>query len=469
MTGAGGNQPVIVRGLYMAEKDAKQNINAIFTDFLTQIGRDILTGTFEDYDESIFPDKQSFSEFKARSAAAAKCIDERNDEEVREGRFRFRLELASTLFANPSYGFQRLIHTLASDLFERRIRDVTVRAQITDISFGALQGIYDAAYRARSHKISEIKQAFALDQDRPLLAFSLKPRACLSTNDYLHMVEEALDGGCQIVELDTRDLSLDDRDRDDLLVTLSERALGLSRERICRFSANLSGPAHVIKQTIERLSDVHARLDPKGPWVVKIDGNLDGLSTIQAIRSCFFKLHRSPVITCYPVLKYALQQGLGRDAFVKILAMSGADIIYPGQSPKFEGTDKRIDTQSVTGAQKHYKSMDLGGYPMLSVAGGVFVSSVHANMSVLGPNIAFFAGGGIALSKNGIRKGAQSFAGAVDLSCRDLFRGEKIKDLEKKFVELTGVFFDGRIPAEYDFVRPADLKHVERHKSASLE
>jgi hypothetical protein len=80
---------------------------------------------------------------------------------------------------------------------------------------------------------------------------------------------------------------------------------------------------------------LHAEADPDGSWVVKIDGNLDGLSTVQAIRSGTFNLHKQPILTCYPVLKYALQPALGRAGFVRMLALSGVDIIYPGQSPNF--------------------------------------------------------------------------------------------------------------------------------------
>lgn len=462
---------VVVRGIYQSDKPGGPDLDAAFDVFLRQIERDVLVGTFNDYHESIFANKDAFKAFTSRATEAASCFDERENNAVANGRFGFRLELACDLFADPAYGLQRLVNTLASDLFERRVHAYQGKAGVTEIEFGDLKHLIEGAYRPKSHSIAEIRQAFELDQDQPLLAFSLKPRTCLSADDYFHITDHAFRGGCHIVELDTRDLLLDrGEQRADLLVRLTERALQLSEKRICRFSANISGPAGVIGPTLEALSEVHQRHVPGGPWVVKVDGNLDGLSTMQAIRADAFALYRQPIITCYPVLKYALQPALGRNAWVQMLAMSGADIIYPGQSPDFGRSNGRIDPQRVAAAQEHYAAMDLGGYPMLSVAGGISINSVHACLSVLGPNIAFFVGGGIALSRSGIWKGAENFAKAIDLARQDLFLRTKIHNLEDKFVDLSRIYFDEKIPNDYEFIRPSSLKNVLRAaKSTNLE
>jgi ribulose 1,5-bisphosphate carboxylase large subunit-like protein len=458
-------------------KAGREEQEAAFTFALAQIEQDLLTGTFDaggarEYDKSIFPSTAAFDAFLERSKAAARCEDERDEEQIKTGRYGFRIELDANLFANPRYGLQRLVHTLASDIFERHVSETGGRSRASeDLDLAALKPAYEKAYRTTSHDIAAIQAAFRLKQNQPLLAFSLKPRACLSDEDYRYIVNAAFDGGCQIVELDTRDVAFDDPAREALLVELTEMALRRRADsQICCFSANLSGPALVIGPLLEKLSDVHAQTDPNGPWVVKIDGNLDGLSTIQAIRAGHFKLHTQPIITCYPVLKFALRSAIGRNAFVKMLALSGADIVYPGQSPKLSRSLGGIDTQEVAASQAHYKAMDLGGYPMLSVAGSVFVTAVHAYMSVFGSKIVFFPGGGIALSRQGIRKGTENFAHAIDLARRDLFAGEKIADLPAKFIDLARIYFaDKTIPKEFDFVRPADLKFVKRQKSASIK
>lgn len=453
--------PLIVRGFYKSDKPGGADIEAAFEKFLRQIERDVLSGTFDDYDASIFRNKASFDAFTERSSAASCAVTELSAEGADNGNFQFRIELEPTLFSDPGYGLQRLVHTLASDLFERRVHAYQGKVAVSEILFGSVKDAMVAAYRPQSHTRDAVRAAFALKVNRPLLAFSLKPRGCLTADDYEHLVAAAFDNGCNIVELDTRDLTLDLGDRLALFVKLSELALARSKERVCRFGANLSGPAHIVGPYLERLSKLHADYDPDAPWVVKVDGNLDGLSTIQAIRAGGYALHKQPIITCYPVLKYALQSALGRNAFVEMLAMSGADIIYPGQSPDFGSSNNRIDVERVAASQTHYQRMAKGDFPMLSVAGGIFINSVHACLSVLGPDIAFFAGGGIALSKKGIAEGAAHFAGAIELSCQDLFDGTKIKNLDRRLTDLSRSYFENdKVPADYELILPKGLKNV---------
>jgi ribulose 1,5-bisphosphate carboxylase large subunit-like protein len=101
----------------------------------------------------------------------------------------------------------------------------------------------------------------------------------------------------------------------------------------------------------------------------------------------------------------------------------------------------------------------------------VFVNSVHAHLAVLGPNIAFFVGGGIALSKKGIKAGAKNFAAAIDLAGRDLFQRETIRDLESKFVDLAAIYHENdERPPDYGLVLPEELKSVPNlHASTNLK
>lgn len=453
---------LIVRGAYRSDKPGADGLKAAFDKFLQQIERDVIAGTFDDFNASIFPNTAAFEGFNKQTNEVSRAFSELDTEGLESGRFQFRLELDSALFSDPDYGLQRLVHTLASDLFERRVHEYSGKISISSIEFGAVKDAMVAAYRPASYTRSDIRAAFALKNNRPLLAFSLKPRGCLSDDDYVHLATAAFDKGCNIVELDTRDLAIDQGGaRLTLFKRLTQLALDRSEERICRFAANVSGPARILGPTLQALAKMHADHDPDTAWVVKVDGNLDGLSTIQAIRSGFYDLPKQPIITCYPVLKYALQSALGRNAFVEMLAMSGADIIYPGQSPDFGSSNNRIDPQMVAAAQSHYKKMANGDFPMLSVAGGIFINSVHACLSVLGPDVAFFAGGGIALSKKGIAKGAGNFAQAIELSCQDLFDGTRYRDLKAQLIDLSRIYFDDdKIPTDYELILPASLKNV---------
>ena len=91
-----------------------------------------------------------------------------------------------------------------------------------------------------------------------------------------------LDAGFHLVELDTVGLDLEPKTVD-LLTGLSEKAVGVGKQnRITRFSINLSALAEVAIPICASLIE-----KVPAPVVVKIDGGLDGITTIQAIRLAF--------------------------------------------------------------------------------------------------------------------------------------------------------------------------------------
>ena len=236
---------------------------------------------------------------------------------------------------------------------------------------------------------------------------------------------------------------------------LTELALKASKKGAQRrFSANLSGPTHVIGKMLEAISNCHKQFGTDC-WVIKVDGNLDGLSTIQAIRQGFFGIHSSPIITCYPVLKYGLSRYLGEDTLVRFLVLSGADIIYPGSRPRFD-SDKAIDGAQLSEARRHYEKMRMGDYPLLSIAGGVSIGHVHSVMALMGTDIAFFVGGGFSLSKKGLKKAVVNFQKAIAYARDDLAKGNWDPDgLNQKYVPLTSVYSnDGVAPRGFEYVNP---------------
>jgi ribulose 1,5-bisphosphate carboxylase large subunit-like protein len=455
-----------VRGVFRLDEPVSKakyfaDVAPAFAPFLNQIRADALTGTFGDFNQSIFATPDAFKAFQARSAKLAKVfnVTDAADGPIRE--LKFELQLACDAFAAADLGMQKLVHVLVSDLFERRAPVLDGRVEIADVDLGPLDKVFSAAYRPKSHSIAAIRQAFELEPDEPLLAFTLKPRSALTLDDYLHLARDAFEGGCQIVEMDTRDLDVAPGTRMQTILELSKRALAASQgKRPRRFSVNLSGPLHAIKDTIQALSDLHKQANTPC-WVVKIDGNLDGLSTIQAIRQGALPLHSQPIVTCYPVLKYGLQRYLGRDTFVRLLTLSGADIIYPGARPEFRG-DKAIDgagAEQYTHAKRHYEKMRTDGYPLLSVAGGISIGHVHATVALLGVDIAFFVGGGLALSHHDVEKAAKNFKTAIDYARKDV----KLKDWDgqnfaKRYGPLTLVYADKDIVApDFEYVDPRSL------------
>jgi hypothetical protein len=415
---------------------------ATFSDLCTDIGRNALVGTFGDFAENIFNSARAFGELNLRTQKLSQCFTDLDDG-ITSGRYRFKLRLDHTVFADTDLGFQKLVHVLVSDLFEPRgILKLDGYVEIEAVNLGGLTAIFQRHYREKSHTVSEIRYLLELAADEPLLAFSLKPRTGLSEAEYEKFTRDVLAGGFHLVEMDTRDLDIAAADRIPLIKKLSQLALDESQPgRVRRFSANLSGPFSIIEPALSAIWGIHERASTDA-WVVKVDGNLDGLSTIQAIRRwCASSSIPQPIITCYPVLKYGLARYLGSDTLYHLLVLSGADIIYPGGRSRFED-DRSIDGGQISAARSHYQKLRYpGDYPLPSVAGGTLIGHVPATMVLLGTDIAFFVGGGLSLSRQGLREAATAFRRAVDES-RRLLRvpSWKRSDIRERFVNLTRVY-----------------------------
>lgn len=457
----------------VTEYSIKRKFYDAFEAHVKQICNEALCGTFGDFHSSIFENPEAMQAFKKQTGnlARASVITSSSDRTNNSGG-RFRLKLSASAFDDPSLAFQKLIHVLVSDLFERKISQFDSSIQIEKINLDVLIKPFEDRYRSKSWSKDKIKKAFDLEKDIPLLAFSLKPRSGLRKEDYLYSAEQAWRGGFHIVELDTRDLDVSSEHRRELFKELIKLSVKLSKgEKIKRFSANLSGPSLVIKPVLKELHDIHKELGTD-IWVVKVDGNLDGLSTIQSIRSEFwdqeFSSLTQPIITCYPVMKYGLLNYIPGKCFVDMLILSGADIIYPGSKPRFSEMN-HIEGENLTRSIEHYEnskfnSGHISEYPMLSVAGGVHVGEIHSTMALLGGDIAFFTGGGLALSKKGIKEAAENFQKASLKAHEFLMRGIwDEKKLNKTFSKFTKVYSEtSTVPPQFEYVNPCNfLNKVE--------
>ena len=201
------------KGIELSEYEA--HVRPRFQDFLQQVREDALTGTFGEFDKSIFADTKAFEKFKETSNELAKVRDLVTDAIPPTGRLPFELLLESSVFADVRIGFQKLVHVLASDLFERRVTGLDGFAEITDVDLGSLADVFAKNYRPKSHAVASIRSQLELSQDEPLLAFTIKPRTGLSHDDYIHLATSAFEGGCQVVEMDTRDLDIAEGGRTD--------------------------------------------------------------------------------------------------------------------------------------------------------------------------------------------------------------------------------------------------------------
>lgn len=453
-----GASRITIRGYANVGAGNIEKAKPTFADALNQIQQDVISGTFGEYGERVFANKAAFDAFRGRARQLASVEDNTDHTSAASGQFRFTLSLDANLFANADTGMQKLVHVLVSDIFERKVAGEGFDGpfQIKDVDLGPLGDLVASKFRPKSNTIKQIKTTFDLKPEEPLLAFSVKPRVGLSKGELKKVAIDVWDAGFHIVEMDTRDLDFSMSRRAEL-IELSEEALRHSKlGKVRRFSVNAGGPLYAAKGLLQELAKAHG----KEAWVVKIDGNLDGLSLIQALRrGDILTEGQQPIVTCYPLLKYALTRYLGPNTLVQMLARSGADIIYPGQRPQF-AKDAAIDGQYINAARQHYAAMRLGDYPMLSVAGGITAGQAHAFYTTLGGDIAYFVGGGVALAPNGIAKGAASFSAAVALAIKESAKPKwKEAELGKKFDDVLkpGFATDELIDPKFGYVNPVKL------------
>jgi ribulose 1,5-bisphosphate carboxylase large subunit-like protein len=375
--------------------------------FIDQIRNDALYGTYGTLDREYWRDRM---ELDPVTLSEVELIGEAHEEDGGLAGYEFELRLNSMLFPPAMGGAPHLFGMLAGDLLRFTLPPIALKTwKIKEISFpsdweaaefDAFRGNYTA------NDIRSLRAAFKLQIGMPLLAFSFKPRVGFELKSLEDTAIQVLSAGFNIVELDTRHLPLD-KSMLNQLVDLSSRVPDKLSKHVGRLSINLS----MRSDLVIKAADVLCR-DCPYPAIFKIDGGFNGFSSVQSIRGQGVRDGRKcgPIITCYPLVQNALAQYIPADQYVMRLAASGIDIIYPGGRPDIGGM-----VRSLQGAGKgnhvapvqRYKNMVQKGWPMLSIAGGIYPGQLQAFYDVLGPDVAWFLGGGVALHKDGPRAGAE--------------------------------------------------------------
>ena len=318
----------------------------------------------------------------------------------------FSFGLPTELFPVGNGGLQHLVNVLAGDMFPSQVLDCQwsdVRVLSIELPPGMSSQAISSFRDSRANTIDDIRAAFKLPENRPLLAFSLKPRVGLTFDETRRMVLEVLKAGFNIVELDARNLAA-------RLAPIGEWVrLGIEAAQmgshVTAFSPNLSIPA---PQLLEIASEWVEGISGHGPAVMKIDGGLDGLSSLQAIRT--MAAPAPPIITCYPTLRGQLRSAIGESTWVYLLSLSGADVIYPGGRPTFPKERRPVwgtHVQDWSRAARIYDAVISRGWPMPTIAGGIHPGHLQACYELVGPQVAYFLGGAVALHPDSPREGAK--------------------------------------------------------------
>ncbi|MDD9943435.1 MAG: RuBisCO large subunit C-terminal-like domain-containing protein [Myxococcales bacterium] len=317
------------------------------------------------------------------------------------------LKLEPSIFPVEGGGLQHLLGVLSDTFGAGYARWGALSGEVRSVRLP----FATSKYRGPAHTVREIREAFQLNEGEPLLAFSVKPRVGLGKDDLLRVCTEVLSEGFHIVEVDTRDigwLGMSD------WIEISKAAASVDAKRVTRFSCNLTIPWHKAEPKYRDLLAATSH-----PRVVKVDVGYEGLGTMQALRDTFGNKDEAPIITCYPIIRNALGTCVPLDTLIEVAALSGADIIYPGGRPSipklagenfenYRGTrsTENLDESGRWRSVQRYADMIERGFPMPTVAGGIHPGELHAYYEWLGPDVAYFLGGAVALHKDGHKHGA---------------------------------------------------------------
>lgn len=360
----------------------------------------------------------------------------------------FKLTLPEDGLPGPTWVLQHLVGIVAGDLVPSSVAGCEVTGTVLDVVLGReLEASLLGTFRmGKSNDIRELRKRFDLAPEMPLLGYAFKPRAGTDYDVTRRVVLNVLAAGFNYVVLDTRNTDVTGDNLEPWLDVIGEAA-SLSDDHVTAFCPNLSMPTLDLLPIVERILDRH-RGD--GPPVLKIDGGLDGMSSIQAVRR-EFGVEPGPVISTYPLLQ--LPRALTRERFLYFLALSGADLGYPGGRPRFPNEVRPVWAEQTTALRRSLETYDRvlrRGWPTPLVAGGIHPGQLHALYELFGPDVGIFLGGGVAIHKGGPAAGATLCAKivgeAAKLATKASARGEPsdkllpqalIREIEERYEGIT--------------------------------
>ena len=229
----------------------------------------------------------------------------------------FKLTFCDDFFNLEAEGVNHFIGTIAGDvLINNRISDILV----DDFSVSEYERRY---FPGPTFGIDGVYQLFNLSNDRPLLAFSVKPRMGYDKELFEAILNEAAEGGADIIEDDER--LIDPTycrfgDRIEIASKVQQKHPGSF------YSANITGPFDKMKERVDAAAN-------KGIRFVKLDVLVTGFDSLRDIAWYIRNKCYDIRITVYPdvIGKY---RNLSRRFICKMARMCGTDVLYAG-SPRW--------------------------------------------------------------------------------------------------------------------------------------
>lgn len=278
--------------------------------------------------------------------------------------------------------------------------------------------------------------------NRPLIAFTVKPRLGLAPNTYAKWCVQAALGGADIVEDDERLVNppgcpIEARAKS-VLAAFKEHGV---EETV--YSVNITGNCSRVLELAKRLADI-------GVKMFKLDVLPAGFSTLQALTEYLRKNGHCIPITVYPAMGF-LFSAISRSVLLQLTRLCGGDIIYAG-TPALGRELGRHDVnrgdliESVDKTRRNWQVLkDPLGTAKLSLP--TVTTNIHpGNIGLLyyiaqnegwphPKDFAYFIGGGISFHPKGPKNGAEMCKKALDLAMKNKFSQADFPGAHQKVFE----------------------------------
>ncbi len=317
---------------------------------------------------------------------------------VTEGKF--ALTFKDEMFDLDSEGIDHFIATIAGDVLAYRgIKKI----QVKDFEFD--EQIYSNFFSGPKYGIAELYNNFFKKTlkgvERPILAFSVKPRLGLNENEYGLIYEMAAKGGVDLIEDDERLI-------DPIYCRFESRAkvmASIQSKYNSKFSINITGPIDKMKNRIDFVAAL-------GLNFVKVDVLVTGFDSLREVSRYIQEKTYDIAITCYPDISNSYRN-LSKEFIIKMARLCGADIIYtstPNWSrvgTDFDETEYYKNLQNIERKLESHKILlePIGSssiktsLPTISngcnISHAELIQSVYKKIFNISDKYAFFVGGGI--------------------------------------------------------------------------
>lgn len=285
--------------------------------------------------------------------------------------------------------------------------------------------------------------------DRPIFAFTVKPRLGLRPDEHAALCYEAAKGGADIVEDDER---LGDPEycqiRNRMRAVLTRLNSDVETKRVI-YSVNLTGRSDKVGELFTVLLGEFG----DGLRMVKFDVLPGSFSGLQALSEAIRASGKQIPITVYPAMEYVYRT-FRRALLLKLSRYCGADIIYAG-TPAITKTTGRHAVARLDEVLQHHRVLKekpgLLRSCMPTVTTSLHPGHIHALYYLLGgTDFAYFIGGAISAHPKGVREGARlvrktiehAASGADDDLCFDRKDQKVMKERDWRFLSFREICFE---------------------------